>query len=656
MKLLSYFKSATGKAALGIVAIFLIVVFTNLVMRNTALGSARLDLTEEKAYTLSDSTKSILKDLDPETPVLIRYYATRDGSLVTREVELFMKKVDNYISEYKSLAPKGALKIEYLDPKPDTDAEDSANLDGIQGFSAELGGQTENLYFGLAISCIDQTVTVQLADIIQQPGAASYRERVFENDLTSAIAEVSRTDKVKIGLMTGLPSIMGSQPTQPGQPAAPAWVLFQQLQRNYEVEDLSMTPEAINPEEITALLVVHPAEISPAAEFAIDQYVLHGGTVIALVDAHTLFNPEAQQQNPMFGGAGGTATSTLPTLFEKWGITYESQVLYDAGNAFAMQPGVHNPVLVNTREDDIVNRDEILTETATDLLFVMSGGFSANTVEGLNFEPLIHSSNETALIDSYAAMQTLQGGRSAIQRLSYQTQRKLGDKQYTLAARLSGKFNTAFPEGDPNQPAPAEGEDATPAEDTALKTATKAANVFLFADVDFLNDQAAFNVQNILGQQVAIPMNSNSGFFFNIIDQATGSKALIGARTKATTRRPFTLVEKIERGFNQQAGEKILALQDKEQEAISRIQAIESEQQQGQSFYLSSASQAELDKLREEQVEASKGIRELQKDLQKEKDKLAASVMNWTIIPMVLLVLAAGIAVAILRNKKSSAQ
>ena len=83
------------RTILGIAAIICILVFSNWLVRSTSLGNRTLDLTENKVHTLTPGTQAILGDL--ETPVTIRYYATRKSETMPRRVKNYMRKVDDLL-------------------------------------------------------------------------------------------------------------------------------------------------------------------------------------------------------------------------------------------------------------------------------------------------------------------------------------------------------------------------------------------------------------------------------------------------------------------------------------------------------------------------------------------------------------------------------
>eukprot|EP01045_Picozoa_sp_COSAG04_P048644 COSAG04_NODE_18771_length_433_cov_0.616766_1_plen_138_part_10 len=135
--------------------------------------------------------------------MIIRYEASSASKTTSQQIRNYMRVVDDMLERYEKISD-GMIRIEHLDPKPDTDAEDSASLDGINGQRIN----DENLFFGLSLSCLNQQSSIPTLD----PAG----ETMLEYDLSSAIANVSTFDKPKLGLMTTLP-MMGAPAQQPGQ-------------------------------------------------------------------------------------------------------------------------------------------------------------------------------------------------------------------------------------------------------------------------------------------------------------------------------------------------------------------------------------------------------------------------------------------------------
>ena len=619
------------RVILGIVALVLIVVFGNLLVSSLGVGHRGLDFTENKVHTLSDGTKSILKEL--QAPVVVRYYASRSIAYMPEEMKLHMRHVDDLLKEYSNLA-SGKLRVKNLDPQPDTDAEDSANLDGIQRIN------DSNLYFGLAISCLDKTTTLPFLD--------PREETMLEYQLSKAVAEVSATRKPVVGVMSAF-DLEGAPAMMPGQPPTPGWVIYQQLKQGYELRNLTMTPEKIDPKEIKVLLLFHPAGITPAAEFAVDQYVLQGGTVIACLDPFSVAAQMIGGGNPMMGGGGGVATtSTLPTLLKTWGVSFESgQTLADGTYATVLQGNRKGVAVLTLPKGAMPQKEDVITRNLDSVTLFLTGAFTKTGSPGISMNTLIKSSENAGLVDSMKASQLDP---------SLATTMKRSGHSYDIVLSLSGNFKSAFPEGKPAEPKP-EGE-TKPEEKKvdSLKEATAPGNIFLIGDVDAFYDRFAFSVQNFGGMQMASPINGNASLLMNILDQAAGSPYLIGARSRSATRRPFDVIQKMEDKFEQEVGADIAKIRETEKSAIDRLQALQAKKSKANDPIASPEQEAEIKSLRNEQLKASKEIRDKEKGLQSQKDALTGRITLLNVAGMPVIVTLFAIGLFIVRRNKTRAR
>ena len=184
----------------------------------------------------------------------------------------------------------------------------------------------------------------------------------------------------------------------------------------------------------------------------------------------------------------------------------------------------------------------------------------------------------------------------------------------------------------------------------------KPGNVFLIADIDAFYDRFAYNVQNFGGMQMATPMNGNASLLFNLLDQAVGSKHLIGSRSRAATRRPFTVIQEMEAEFEKKVGGKIEELQAKQREAQTKLQELQSKKAQGSELYLSPEQEAEIRKLREQQVEYARLVREQEKELRREKDTLAGKITLLNVAAMPALVILTGLGLFLKRRSSTRAR
>ncbi len=553
-------------------------------------------------------------------------------------LKLHMRRVDDLLKEYANLS-KGKLRLENLDPEPDTDAEDSANLDGISGQRFD----NQNLYFGIAITCLDKTSVIPFLD--------PNDETMLEFQLSKAIAEVSAATKPKIGIMSAL-DLKGAPAMMPGQPPTPGWVMYQQLKQSFDIVDLEMTTTSIDPKSIKVLLLLHPAGITPETEFAIDQYVLGGGTVVACLDAYSVAAQMTSRQNPMTGQGGNPTTSTLPKLLPAWGVSFESSmVLADPAIATRLGNNRLGLAIPTFTKDNMPQKDNVLTKDLGSVTFFLPGAFSNIGGSGITSNSLIRSTGQAGFVDAVKASQIDP---------SLDTTFRPTGKTYDLVTYLTGIFKTAFPDGKPGsapeetKPDEKKDETAKPAE--FLKEGIAPGNVFLIADVDAFYDRFAFNVQNFGGTQFATPSNGNASLLFNILDQAVGSKHLIGSRSRTAVRRPFTVVQEMEAEFNKTVGVKIEEFQVKQEAAQKKLTELQAQKSAGSDLNLSPEQEEEIKKLRKEQVEYSKLIRDQEKDLRRQKDELAGKITLVNVAAMPAVVILVGLAIYIKRRSATRAR
>ena len=112
----------------------------------------------------------------------------------------YAQRVEDLLGEYRQ-ASKGRIEIQRFNPEPDSDAEDSARLDGVEGQQTRSG---ERIYLGLSVGMLDQKQAI--------PFLTPDRERLLEYDISRAIARVMTAEKPVIGVMSPLPVMGGANP------------------------------------------------------------------------------------------------------------------------------------------------------------------------------------------------------------------------------------------------------------------------------------------------------------------------------------------------------------------------------------------------------------------------------------------------------------
>jgi ABC-type uncharacterized transport system involved in gliding motility auxiliary subunit len=360
----------------------------------------------------------------------------------------------------------------------------------------------------------------------------------------------------------------------------------------------------------------------------------------------------------MMGMPGTPTTSTLPTLLSAWGVTFESgKVLADPAFATKLAGDRLGLAVLTITGEGMPQADNVITKDLESVTLFLPGAFTKTGGGGVAANTLIRSSTGAGFVDSMQASQ--------LDPALTTTFRSSGTA-YDLVTHLSGTFKTAFPDGKPGEEPPAgdadangdakEGDKKEESKPSHLKEGVSPGNVFLIADVDAFFDRFAFNVQNFGGMQMASPINGNASLLFNLMDQAVGSKHLIGSRSRSAIRRPFTVVQKMEADFNKQVGTKIEEFQEKQRAAQQKLSDLQAEKARGSELMLSPAQEEEIRKLRKEQVEYSKLIREQQKDLRRQKDKLAGKIILLNVALMPLIVIVFGLGLFVQRRRSTRAR
>jgi ABC-type uncharacterized transport system involved in gliding motility auxiliary subunit len=627
----------------GVVAMALILIAFNVI---TGAAKVRVDLTKERAYTLSDGTRAILKKLD--TPVKVRFYCSQgDSSPDVLQLRSYAKHVEDLLDEYRQAA-HGKLIIEKYDPEPDSDAEDSARLHGVEPQMLRNG---DRFYMGLSVSMVDQEQSIPFLD--------PSRERLLEYDLSRAITRVVTPEKPVVGVMSPLPIFgMPSNPmmARMGQQGQQPWVVINELKNDFDVKSIPMDVDKID-DDIKVLMVIHPREITDKAQYAIDQFVLRGGKLLAFLDPLPMV--DTKEQNEMMGNMPNTGSS-LDKLVKAWGLSFDTTKVVADMN-FKMQIGGRNgqpqdaPAVLSVTPDGI-NRDDIITSQIDNLWMPYAGVFTGTPMSGLKETVLIKTTKESQLVDRFMAQLS---GENTMKDF------KPSGTQYTLAVKLTGKFKTAFPNGNPeakkeDEKKDADKKDQKPAEkkpDDSLKESKQDTTVILVGDADMLFDRVALQpIQTIFGTTYAAA-NGNISFCQNAVEQLSGDNNLISVRSRATLNRPFTRIKAMEAAANEKYQSEIKSLEDKESESQRKINELQqAKKDKDQRFILSPEQVAELNNLRKDEADTRQHLKQVQKDFRREIVGLQRFYKWVNILAVPLAVALSGVLIAVVNRRKTSAK
>lgn len=601
-------------SAIGLVALFLLLVAVNFLVSRAPL---RADLTDGNLYTLSPGTEKILANL--QSPVKVKLYMSQ-GETVPVPLRGFAQRVEDLLNEFKGAAGAN-LTIERYNPKPDSEEEDAAQLDGIEPQQLASG---EQFYLGVAVSQLDRKQAI--------PAITPQRERLLEYDLVRAIARVGSAERPKIGLMAGLP-VMGERFNPYTRQASEPWVLANELKRDFEVKEVPVSAKEID-KDVNVLLVIHPRDPQPATEYALDQFVMRGGKLIVFVDPYAYFD----QSTPQMPGMPPMASSSnLPTLFKAWGITMDpgkvvSDVVFGSGGGARYTP------TVLSLNRTAFSRDDVVTGQIETLLYAFGGAFQLKLPENLKATDLVYTSPNSMLVDNANATKSGDEATRAF---------KPSGQSMPLAVRLTGKFKTAFADGLKENDKPVAG---TP----ALRESPEN-SVIVVADVDMLADGAAVDVQEVFGRKIVVPSNGNLAFALGMVEQFAAGDDLISLRSRAAAFRPLTVVRELEAEAQKEYFGRIQALEEEKQKTQARLQELQKAQggaAKGAQI-LTAEQQQELERFKKTYIETNLALKELRKNLRQDAEALVfwTKVVNIAFMP--LMVALAGLLVALLRRRRA---
>lgn len=593
----------------------IVLLFVGLVLVNYLASSlpARLDTTAERIYTLSPGTKALLGKI--EEPVTVDFYFTKSATGLPIAYKNYATRVEEMLRQY-ARASRGKLTLKVIDPRPDTPDEEKATAAGIQPQLIPTTG--EQIQFGLVAIQADQQKTLSALN--------PQREQFLEYDLSQLVYSVQQIDKRKLGLLTSLPlqgtsaqeaqmMMMMRQQPKPGQFIATEW------EKTFQI--IRIEPGATElPADLDVLAVIHPQNLAPKLQFAVDQFILGGKPVFLAVDpASQHFKRQTNPQQQMMGGPAPNVSSDLPALLSAYGVTYDPQkVVGDLENATQVQVQggqiARYPVWLNLRKANF-NATSATTGQLNSTIFIESGALSATAGATTTFTPLVQSGAQSGDVEAMA-MQFSQP--DAITRMIVPSGKK------TIAALVTGKFKTAFPAGAPKDDKPADPAGAatppSPTPTDALTESKSSSTLFIIADTDWLFDDYSIRKMNFFGQTAAEPINDNLAFATNSLEFLSGSSDLISIRGKGNSLRPFEVVRSMEINANQRYQEKLSALETRLQSVQQKLGELQGKKGESNRLVASPEVTKAIADFQKQQAAMSGERRQIRRALREDIDKL----------------------------------
>jgi ABC-type uncharacterized transport system involved in gliding motility auxiliary subunit len=615
----------------GLVA--LAVLFLGIVMlSNVGLRGMRADLTQNKLYTLSPGTQHVLGDL--KEPINLYFYFSRGTA--AKQAPLLMPyaaRVREFLEEL-SARSGGKIHVTVIDPQPFSDDEDRAAENGLQ--SLQTGGDA--LYFGL----VGSNSTDGRASI---PSFQADREEFLEYDVAKLINDLGTPKKPVIGLMSSL-SLQGQFNPMTGQMGEP-WPMLTQLQDLFTMRSLSADVDHID-KDVDVLMLVHPKQLPTKTLYAIDQFVMRGGRVLLFVDPNSGADTSGQDPSNPLAGAMANHSSDLAPLLGLWGVDYDAtKVVGDLERGLEVRTSMQSPPVrhigILGLSHDAMNKNDVVTASLDKINLATAGALSAHPGAKTVFEPLLLSSASAALIPT-------QRFNGLVDPSTLRDGFKPTGVHYALAARITGSVESAFPQGPPPDVKPAAGPPIAHLTKTSVP-----ANIVVVADTDLLTDYLWVQTRELFGQRVQQAFANNGDFVANILDNLSGSSALISVRGRATFSRPFERVDALRRRADDRLRAKAMELQAELQQTETKLTELQGKRNDQSSMMLSPEQEAELKKFVAEKARVRKELRETQRGLDVEINRLETwlKVLNIAVAP--LIVALAGVIILSLRRRRKAA-
>ncbi len=562
------------------------------------LPNLRIDLTEEKLYTLSPGTRNIIHSLSK--PVTLEFYFSDQASREMPLLRDYARRVRALLKEYQRLS-QGKIKLEILDPEPFSEAEDLAVSRGIRAVRLVPG--TPRVYFGLAAISGDKKASI--------PFFNQERENWLEYDISQLLAQLARAHPPRLAIYAE-PDLLVQGGINPyNHQPQPPWVALESLARFYDLHWLEKDFEEI-PEGTELLVLIHPKALAEKSLYAVDQFVVAGGKALIFVD------PYAELDGPpAFVQPGRDKHSDLNRLFRAWGFEQtERGFVGDDRYASRVTLGNHSARHLGLLTLNQEAFTEDITVANLDKLVLSSSGALRQLPESqVQLRPLVQSSPDSMLIPTAALDYLFDPG------MLYEAF-KAGGKRFTLIARVEGRVSSAFNDRLPESVNRQE----------HIRQSSTDIHLIVSADTDMLANRLWAKLETGPdGGRLVVPFSDNGAFLINAIDSLTGHPDLISIRSRGRFGRPFEVVESMRRKAQKAFQKKTESLQKRLEETESRLAQLEAPADEGKTA-ISGTRRRTIENFRRQRLELRKELRQLRHRLNQEIERLGTRIKLINII------------------------
>ncbi|MFC5435572.1 GldG family protein [Rhodanobacter umsongensis] len=599
----------------GALVLLVLVTVPLIVASSRWLRASRIDLTTDHLYTLTSGTLHIVDTL--KRPLRLTLYFSDHATRDLPQLRSYEQRVREMLQEVVARS-RGHVRLQIIDPVPYSDDEASAEGSGLT--AANGGSNGERVFFGLSGSALSGGIDSEATDdrvpekTLAIPFFDPAREAFLEYDIAKLLYELNQASKPPIGVISSLR--LDGNPVLSEQ----SWTVMQQLSQLFDVR--TMDPATLHhvDDKMQVLLLIHPRRLPPAAQYAIDQYVLRGGHLVVFVD------PDAELDNSPYGPDSATYPdhgSDLPRLFAAWGVRYDPhQIVLDRARALQIELGgssLNHPAMLDLGPQEL-NRNDVITASLQRINVSTAGYFDLAADARTRLIPLLQSSAEAEAVPTQRVLDASSDPTALLQ--DY----KADNAHYVLAARLRGVFDSAFPE--------------RAGEHGHLAHSAANAEVILVGDTDLLSDRLWVEPQTILGQTMMRVFANNGDFVTNLVDNLSGSSALLSIRGRSTSQRPFTRVQALRNVADQKFLQKERELEQELADTRRRLDELQPAKGSAGST-ATTEQRREIEQFRQRQLAINKELRDVQHQLNAEIDALGlrVKVINIVLVPALVVLI-----------------
>lgn len=457
-----------------------------------------IDLTEQREFTLSDAARNLIAALPHE--LRIQFYWSDSQPDIPPAIRAHAKRIRNLLHRIAQYSD-AKVQVQTIDPIPDSDAELAAAEAGMRAVRMSSG---DYFYLGLAMQYGERARA--------HPYFDRARERFIEHDLLAAIHRIVEPKVTRIAILS--PFIAPSALHNP----RPGLAFVEELKDAY---DLSVIPFFASrpPADADVLIVMQGNLLKREMLYAIDQHIMRGGGLIAMLDPHV--RSDAAGNEVAFQPS--MRVNDLSDLLLRYGLHYRGDSIVgdsQLASAVAGDAGRLSYPYWLRWDASQIDRAHAAVAGLHELLFAEAGEFA---IVGENARPVLRTT------DSSGTYSRLDYARQTAPALAAQFQVQGGRR--VIAAAASGALQSAFAAHDFSRR-------------PAHLNATENARVFAIADADWLFDSFALHTMQVDGEVLTRPRNDNLALLNNLIASAAGAE-LGDVPARGRLSRPFTRAEQL---------------------------------------------------------------------------------------------------------------